>query len=149
MQYGDSSHQPPRLVNCRPSATLLVPPRRALTVLLVTPVGGRDKEQTMRTIPVDTGKLRFFTGGPPRPLVTDTGEVRTDREGRPLSQLPVVALSEGGEAETLTVRMPGPLPDLAQLSPVRFDGLVARPWHMGDRSGVSFWARAVAPISVK
>jgi len=50
----------------------------------------------------------------------------------------LVAMTSEG-AEVIKVIVPG-LPRADQGVPVKVDGLVASPWTMGDRSGVSFRA---------
>lgn len=100
----------------------------------------------MRRIPVDTSKTRFLAGGESRPQTDEAGSPRLDGDGRPLISFPIVALTEGVGAETLTVRVPGPVPAISPLAEVTVTDLVARPWSMNGRSGVSFSASSVTPI---
>lgn len=103
----------------------------------------------MRNIPVDTGKLTTVVGGAIAPATTPDGSPRTDRQGRALYNVPVIVLVDDGAADTMTVRIPGPVPQVAALTPVRIVGLIARPWQMEGRSGVSFSAEALQPATAK
>lgn len=100
----------------------------------------------MRSIPVDVSKLTTLVGGAIEPATQQDGSPRRDRSGRQLFNVPVVVVVEGGNPDTLVVRVPGPVAQLPLLTPVQLIGLVARPWNMdGGRSGVSFAAEAVQP----
>jgi hypothetical protein len=104
----------------------------------------------MKTIPVDTSKLTMLVGGAILPATSPDGSPRRDRSGQTLFNIPVVVVVEGGNADTLTVRVPGPVPQVAPLTPVKFVALVARPWSMdGGRSGVSFSAESIQPAAVR
>lgn len=100
----------------------------------------------MKTIPVDTSRITALVGGAIEAATTPTGEVRRDRDGKPLFNVPIVVVVEGGSPDTLAVRVPGPMRELAPLTPVQLVGLVARPWQMEGRSGVSYSAAAVQPV---
>jgi len=99
----------------------------------------------VRTIPVDCSKLTTIVGGLIQPATTEDGSPRRDKQGRTLFNVPVVVVAEGGNAEAMNVRVPGPVPQIPALTPVRIVGLVARPWAIGERSGVSFSAEALQP----
>jgi len=101
----------------------------------------------MRTLPIDTSKMTVLVGGAIAAATSDDGTPRRDRNGAVLFNIPAVVLIEGGNAETLTVRVPGPVPQLAPMTPVRLLNLVARPWSMEGRSGVSFSADALQPVA--
>lgn len=103
----------------------------------------------MRTIPVDTRGMTTLVGGAIQPANGNDGNQRRDQNGRPLFQVPVVIVSESANADTVTVRVPGPVAQLPPLTPVSFVGLIARPWSMEGRSGVSFSAEAMQPVSAK
>lgn len=101
----------------------------------------------MKTIPVDTSKMSLLIAGAIVAATTPDGSARRDRAGQTLFNVPVIAVSETASAETFTVRVPGPVPQLPSLTPVRLVGLVARPWTMdGGRSGVSFSAESIQPV---
>lgn len=101
----------------------------------------------MRTIPVDPS-IRTVVAGQPTAATTETGEPRRDKEGRPLINVPIIAVLADGTAEPFSVRVPGPVTAMPALTPVRLPGLVARPWSMpaNGRSGVSFSASGVEPV---
>jgi hypothetical protein len=51
-----------------------------------------------------------------------------------------------GSADLVAVKVPGvPSPSIRQGVPVKVTGLVAQPWTMNDRAGVSFRALRVEP----
>lgn len=103
----------------------------------------------MKTIPVDTRSITTLVGGAIQPATGPDGVQRRDKSGRPLFQVPVVVVSETASADTFMVRLPGPVAQMQPLTPVTFVGLVARPWTMEGRSGVSFSAEAMQPVSTK
>jgi hypothetical protein len=80
---------------------------------------------------------RKFEEGKPR----EAWAPRTDSNGEVLWKVQLVAMG-GGEAEIIGVFVPGD-PKVAQGEVVRVDELTAQPYQMGDKSGVSFRARAV------
>lgn len=101
----------------------------------------------MKSIPVDTSRLTVLIGGAIEPATTPTGSQRQDKAGKPLFNVPVVVIVEGGSPDTLTVRVPGPLAAIPALTQVRLSALVARPWSMDGRSGTSFSAESVQPVT--
>jgi hypothetical protein len=69
------------------------------------------------------------------------------RAGKPLTNVPILVLAEGGRAESITVRVPSPVASVPDLAPLRFVGLVAWYWTLDNgRSGVSLTADAVEVI---
>jgi hypothetical protein len=99
-------------------------------------------------LPIDTSRLQFlvvaaaeparqYEEGKPR----EAWAPRTDANGEVLWRVQLVAMG-GGEAEIIRVAVPGD-PKVAQGEVVRVDELTAQPWEMGDRSGMSFRARAI------
>jgi hypothetical protein len=98
----------------------------------------------VRTIPIDISKLTTVIGGDVKPATNQDGTVRTNREGKPLMNVPVIVMADGG-TETMTVRIPGPVPSLPVLTRVVFVGLVAKPWSLDGRAGVSFQAESIQP----
>jgi len=71
---------------------------------------------------------------------------KTDEHGTPLFQVALVAMSDGA-ADVIAVKVPGEPKGLAQGAHVRPAGLVAVPWTMGERSGVTFRATRIEPIA--
>jgi hypothetical protein len=82
----------------------------------------------------------------PEPLVDfDTKRPRADENGEPLYVIQLLAMGDGS-ADLLAVKVPGVPPSaIRQGAPVKVHGLIARPWTMNDRSGVSFKAARVEP----
>lgn len=102
----------------------------------------------MRTNPVDTAKLTFMVGGAIQPATQPDGTPKRSRNGQPLSNVPVVVVTDGSNADAFVVRIPGPVPEVAPLTSVKLVGLNARPWSMdGGRSGVSFTACSIQPAA--
>jgi hypothetical protein len=102
-------------------------------------------------LPVDASEIAFITtGSAARPVLDfNTKRHKADRNGEPLYQVRLLALAGSGdseESELITVKVAG-LPRLpARGMPVRLVGLVAQPWSMDDRSGVSFQAARIEPL---
>jgi hypothetical protein len=113
----------------------------------------------MKNIPVDTSVMRVvqFIGAEPR--LDEDGDPRNGRNGRPTYRVgtSVVMTDANGAlvAETLDVTVEvgedGVVPGsgLSLLDTVEFIGLVARPWSMGDRSGVTFSCAEIRAASRK
>ncbi len=98
-------------------------------------------------LPIDTSGMTLLCATPPEPVIDfDTRRPRADENGEPIYQLQVVALAEGG-AEVLQVKVSGQPKGITQGAPVKVTGLVATPWSMNDRSGVSFRAAKVEPVA--
>ncbi len=98
-------------------------------------------------LPIDTSGMTLLCATPPEPVIDfDTRRPRADENGEPIYQLQVVALGEGG-AEVLQVKVSGQPKGITQGAPVKVTGLVATPWSMNDRSGVSFRAAKVEPVA--
>jgi hypothetical protein len=97
-------------------------------------------------LPVDTSAIAFLCALEPQPVLAfDTKQPRADENGEPLYVVQLIALAEG-EAEILAVKVPGmPSQAIRQGHPVKVTGLVAQPWTMQDRSGVSFRAARIEP----
>ena len=97
--------------------------------------------------PIDTSGLAFMAASGARPVTDfETKQQRVDVNGELLFNLQVVALDADG-AQILTVRVVGD-PGVGQGAMLLLEGLVAMPWTMGDRSGVSFRAERVKSTGV-
>jgi hypothetical protein len=103
-------------------------------------------------LPIDTSRLQFlvvataepqrqYEEGKPR----EAWAPRIDANGEVLWRVQVVVLGDG-EAEIIRVSVAGD-PKVAQGDSVRVEGLVASPWEMGDRSGVSFRCLTIRPAN--
>lgn len=103
-------------------------------------------------LPIDTSRLQFLAVAPAEPLrqfeegkPREAWAPRTDANGEILWRVQLVALGDG-EAEIIRVSVPGD-PQVAQGDMVRVDALMAQPWEMEGRSGVSFRCAAISGAS--
>lgn len=99
-------------------------------------------------LPIDTSTISFLAVSEPEQMTEhESDRPRLDKDGQPLFVVRLVALAEG-QAEVLAVRMAGPPPkSLAPGSAVRCVGLTATPWSMGERSGITYRAGRIEPVS--
>ncbi len=106
----------------------------------------RECVMTMR-LPIDTSGLTLLVGLAPEAVLDfETRRPKADENGEPLFQLQLVALGSEG-AEVITVKVAGEPRGLTAGVPVKVLGLVALPWSMGDRSGVSFKAARIEALT--
>jgi hypothetical protein len=101
-------------------------------------------------LPIDTSAISFLCALAPEPVVDfETKRPRADDNGEPLYTIQLLAMGDG-TADLLAVKVPGvPSSAVRQGVPVKVAGLVAQPWTMADRSGVSFRAAKVEPIAAQ
>jgi hypothetical protein len=106
---------------------------------------GRGKEATVK-LPIDTSAIAFLCALAPEPVVDfETRRPRADENGEPLYVVQLLAMGDGS-ADLLAVKVPGvPSQAIRQGAPVKVSGLVAQPWTMAERSGVSFRAARIEP----
>jgi hypothetical protein len=97
-------------------------------------------------LPIDTSSIAFLCALAPEPLIDfETKRPRADENGEPLYVIQLLAMGDGS-ADLIAVKAPGvPSQAIRQGAPVKVTGLVAQPWTMADRSGVSFRAQRVEP----
>jgi hypothetical protein len=97
-------------------------------------------------LPVDTSAIAFLCALAPEPVIDfQTKQHRADENGEPLYVIQLLAMGDGS-ADLLAVKVPGvPSSAIRQGAPVKVTGLVAQPWTMQDRSGVSFRAARIEP----
>ena len=97
-------------------------------------------------LPIDTAAIAFLCALAPEPMVDfETRRPKADENGEPLYLIQLLAMGDGS-ADLLAVKVPGvPSSAIGQGAPVKVTGLVAQPWTMADRSGVSFKAARVEP----
>jgi hypothetical protein len=94
-------------------------------------------------LPIDTSGLSFICAGPPSPVTEyETGRAKTDETGKPLYQVPVLAMGDE-DHEVISVKVAGEPTGVDKGKSVQVTGLSALPWTMGDRSGVSFKASRI------
>ena len=98
-------------------------------------------------LPVDTSAIAFLCAVEAEPVVDfETKRPRADENGEPLYVFQLLAMGDGS-ADLLAVKVPGvPSAAIRQGAAVKVAGLVAQPWTMNDRSGVSFRAARVEPV---
>ena len=81
-------------------------------------------------LPIDTSAIAFLCALAPEPVVDfETRRPKADENGEPLYTVQLLVMGE----------------DSADLIAVKVSGLVAQPWTMADRSGVSFRAARIEP----
>lgn len=98
-------------------------------------------------IQVQTTGVTYTLAKVPEPITDrETGQARVNAEGKPLYQAQLVALSADG-AEVLQVKTSSVGSGLAAGGQVRCVNLIATPWSIGDRSGVSFLADAIEAVT--
>ena len=106
---------------------------------------------TMRTIPVDLGKLSGFTLALlPAPYTDrESGETRKDRDsGLPLYLIGVnISNPEAREAYSLMIQVAGEPAALELNQVVKVYDLTASPWDRDGRSGVTYRASAITPAN--
>ena len=101
----------------------------------------------MLRLPVDTSELRFVATTSPEPVVDFTTRApKADENGEPLFVVQLVALAAEGGGELITVKTAGAPKSVAPGVFVTVTDLVATPWSMNDRSGVSFKAGGIHPV---
>ena len=104
----------------------------------------------MKFIPVKDSALEFTAAGAPTPRVKDrdTGELRTDSEGRTLYQITVLAGRVGGDGELIKVTVAGKPEGIRRGTPLTVTGLEAIPWAQLRNgvlySGVAYRAETVS-----
>ena len=97
-------------------------------------------------LPIDTSAIAFLCAMAPEPVLDfETRRPKADDNGEPLYTIQLLAMGDGS-ADLLAVKVPGvPSAAIRQGAPVKVTGLVAQPWTMAERSGVSFRAQRVEP----
>ncbi|HET7519395.1 MAG TPA: hypothetical protein VFN05_17235 [Actinomycetes bacterium] len=95
-------------------------------------------------LPIDTSAIAFLCALAPEPVVDfETRRPKADENGEPLYTVQLLVMGEDS-ADLIAVKVPGvPSAAIRQGAPVT--GLVAQPWTMADRSGVSFRAARIEP----
>jgi hypothetical protein len=96
-------------------------------------------------LPIDTSAIAFLCAMAPEPVVDfETKRPRADENGEPLYTVQLLVMGEDS-ADLIAVKVPGMPSGIRQGHPVKVTGLVAQPWTMADRSGVSFRAARIEP----
>jgi hypothetical protein len=99
---------------------------------------------------VDTAQLTFLVVAAAQPVRDfESGRAKVE-DGQPLFSVRLVAMDPGsGDAEIITVKVPGEPVGLIPGQQVVLAELTAQPWSIGDKSGVAFRAAAVTSAPVK
>jgi hypothetical protein len=115
-------------------------------------MAGRNETESIR---VDITGTVFLAAGPPVPKVGNrqTGEVKTDRDGRTLYEVPVLKRDpDASRAGLITIAVAGEPDGVDMGVPLKVSGLIAYAWEIREngtfRSGVSYRAESLtaAPI---
>jgi hypothetical protein len=111
------------------------------------PVGvGPDWKEAIVRLPVDTSAMVLVAMAAPEPVVDfTTRQPKADGNGQPLFTVQVAAMY-GDQGEVLAIKMAGEPAGIRPGMAVEIAGLVAQPWELGDRSGVSYRAAAIRPV---
>lgn len=102
-------------------------------------------------IPVDLTRLTFVCVSAPRPRLAnmETGEVKTDKQGRTVYSVGISAADESGRVELLNVNVSGE-PDVSIGQVVTPAGLVGFTWEQVRNGqlkwGISYRAESVTAI---
>jgi hypothetical protein len=96
-------------------------------------------------LPVDTSAMTLVAMAPPEPVVDfATRAPKADPNGLPLYTVQVAAMF-GDQGEVLAVKVAGEPAGIRPGMAVEISGLVAQPWELGERSGISYRAAAIRP----
>ena len=96
---------------------------------------------------IDTSATLYMATGAPTPVLDrETRTQRVDDQGRPLYTVSLLAISPDGP-EIHDVKFAGETKGLEEMTPVKVTKLVASPWSIGDRNGISFRADQVQPLT--
>jgi len=96
---------------------------------------------------LDISKSTFLIAKEPEPSMdTVSGVQRVNRDGQPLFSTQLVMINEAG-AEVINVKTATKPIGVSTGTTVRVFGLVAKPWAINDRNGVSFSADRIEAVS--
>jgi hypothetical protein len=97
-------------------------------------------------LPVETSAMTLVAMAAPEPVVDfTTRQPKADANGQPLFTVQVAAMY-GDQGEVLAVKLAGQPTGISPGMAVEVGGLVAQPWELGDRSGVSYRAASIRPM---
>jgi hypothetical protein len=96
-------------------------------------------------LPVDTSAMVLVAMAAPEPVVDfTTRQPKADPNGQPLYTVQVAAMY-ADQGEVLAVKIAGQPTGINPGMAVEIGGLVAQPWELGDRFGVSYRAANIRP----
>lgn len=96
-------------------------------------------------LPIDTGSVTLVAGKVEAVIDFETKRPKADANGEPIYAIDLVALGCEG-AQIWPVKVSGEPKGVVVGQPVRVTELVAVPWSMEDRHGISFRASHIAPM---
>jgi hypothetical protein len=100
-------------------------------------------------LPVETSAMVLVAMAAPEPVVDfTTRQPKADSSGQPLYTVQVAAMY-GDQGDVLAVKVAGEPAGIRPGMAVEIAGLVAQPWDLGDRSGVSYRAASIRPADGK
>ncbi len=98
-------------------------------------------------LPIDTSAMTFVVAGAAEPVRDfESKQQKTDENGAPLFAVALMVLGEG-QPEIFSVKLAGQPAGVTPGQAAKVTGLIATPWAMGERSGVSFRASKVEPVN--
>lgn len=98
-------------------------------------------------LPIDTSGMTFVVAGAAEPVRDfESKQPKTDENGAPLFAVALMVLGDN-QPEIISVKLVGQPPTVSPGQPAKVSDLVATPWSMGDRSGVSFRAAKVEAVA--
>jgi hypothetical protein len=96
-------------------------------------------------LPVDTSAMVLVAMATPEPVVNfTTRQPKAEPDGQPLYTVQVAAMFDD-QGEVLAIKVAGHPEGIRPGMAVDVAGLVAQPWALGDRSGISYRAAAIRP----
>lgn len=94
-------------------------------------------------LPINTSAMTFVVAGPAEPVRDFASkQQKVDESGAPLFAVPLMVLGSE-QPEIISVKLSGEVTGLVPGQAAKVHDLVATPWTMGDRSGVSYRAAKV------
>lgn len=97
-------------------------------------------------LPIDTSAMVFIAAGAAEAVLDyENRRPKTDPNGEPMFAIKVMALADG-DADVITVKVPGDPKGVTTGTQLRLHGMGALPWTMGDRNGVAFSAAKVEVV---
>lgn len=97
-------------------------------------------------LPVDTSAMVLVAMAAPEPVVDfTTRQPKADSDGQPLYSVQVAAMYDD-QGEVLAIKVAGHPTGISPGQAVQVAGLVAQPWALGERSGVSYRASSIRPM---
>jgi hypothetical protein len=116
----------------------------------VRPEEGRtNRKEAIVRLPVDTSAMVLVAMAAPETVVDfTTRQPKADLNGQPLYTVQVAAMYDD-QGEVLAIKVAGPPTGISPGQAVEVAGLVAQPWALGERSGVSYRAASIRPTDAK